>query len=78
VTHCEGGGRVTLAVAAAAARAGFDDVRIYYLSFADWARNETCPIVRDQVRAERAGSWLASKVQAGVAMMAWVPGKAGM
>jgi thiosulfate/3-mercaptopyruvate sulfurtransferase len=46
VTHCEGGGRAALA-AAAAARAGFDDVRVYYLSFGDWARDESCPIVRD-------------------------------
>ena len=44
VTHCEGGGRAALA-AAASVRAGFDDVRVYYLSFADWARDETCPIV---------------------------------
>jgi thiosulfate/3-mercaptopyruvate sulfurtransferase len=46
VTHCEGGGRAALA-AAAAVRAGFDDVRVYYASFADWARDESCPIVRD-------------------------------
>ncbi len=46
VTHCEGGGRAALA-AAAGVRAGFDDVRVYYLSFADWARDESCPIVRD-------------------------------
>jgi thiosulfate/3-mercaptopyruvate sulfurtransferase len=46
VTHCEGGGRAALA-AAAAVRAGFDDVRVYYLSFADWARDESCPIVKD-------------------------------
>jgi thiosulfate/3-mercaptopyruvate sulfurtransferase len=46
VTHCEGGGRAALG-AAAAVRAGFDDVRVYYLSFADWARDESCPIVRD-------------------------------
>jgi thiosulfate/3-mercaptopyruvate sulfurtransferase len=46
VTHCEGGGRGALA-AAAAVRAGFDDVRVYYLNFADWARDESCPIVRD-------------------------------
>jgi thiosulfate/3-mercaptopyruvate sulfurtransferase len=45
VTHCEGGGRAALA-AAAAVRAGYDDVRVYYLSFADWARDESCPIVR--------------------------------
>jgi thiosulfate/3-mercaptopyruvate sulfurtransferase len=46
VTHCEGGGRAALA-AAAAARAGYEDVRVYYLSFGDWARDESCPIVRD-------------------------------
>jgi thiosulfate/3-mercaptopyruvate sulfurtransferase len=44
VTHCEGGGRAALA-AAAAVRAGYGDVRVYYLSFADWARDESCPIV---------------------------------
>jgi thiosulfate/3-mercaptopyruvate sulfurtransferase len=46
VTHCEGGVRAALA-AAAAVRAGYDDVRVYYLSFGDWARDESCPIVRD-------------------------------
>jgi thiosulfate/3-mercaptopyruvate sulfurtransferase len=46
VTHCQGGGRAALA-AAAAVRAGYDDVRVYYLSFADWLRDESCPIVRD-------------------------------
>ncbi len=46
VTHCEGGGLAALA-AAAALRAGFDDVRVYYLSFGDWAQDESCPIVRD-------------------------------
>lgn len=46
VTHCQGGGRAAFA-AAAAVRAGFDDVRVYYLSFDDWARDESCPIVRD-------------------------------
>jgi thiosulfate/3-mercaptopyruvate sulfurtransferase len=46
VTHCEGGGRATLA-AAPAVRAGYGDVRVYYLSFADWARDESCPIVHD-------------------------------
>ena len=46
VTHCEGGGRAALG-AAAAVRAGFEDVRVYYLSFADWVRDESCPIVRD-------------------------------
>lgn len=46
VTHCEGGGRAALA-AAAAMRAGFDDVRVYYHSFSDWSRDDTCPVVRD-------------------------------
>ena len=45
VTHCDGGGRAALA-AAAAVRAGYRDVRVYYLSFADWARDDSCPIVR--------------------------------
>ncbi len=45
VTHCDGGGRAALA-AAAAARAGFDNVRAYYLSFADWAKDESCPVVK--------------------------------
>jgi thiosulfate/3-mercaptopyruvate sulfurtransferase len=45
VTHCDGGGRAALA-AAAAVRAGYEDVRAYYLSFADWARDESCPIER--------------------------------
>lgn len=46
VTHCEGGGRAALA-AAAAARAGYENVKVYYLSFADWAKDESCPVVRD-------------------------------
>lgn len=46
VTHCDGGGRAALA-AAAAVRAGYDDVRAYYLSFSDWSEDESCPIVRD-------------------------------
>ncbi|MER9580880.1 rhodanese-like domain-containing protein [Mesorhizobium sp. M0276] len=46
VTHCDGGGRAALA-AAAAVRAGYDDVRAYYLSFADWAKDESCPVVLD-------------------------------
>lgn len=45
VTHCDGGGRAALA-AIAALRAGMPDVRVYYLSFADWARDEICPIER--------------------------------
>ena len=46
VTHCEGGGGAALG-AAAAVRAGFADVRVYYLSFGDWVRDESCPVVRD-------------------------------
>lgn len=46
VTHCDGGGRAALA-AAAAVLAGYDDVRAYYLSFADWVKDESCPIIRD-------------------------------
>jgi thiosulfate/3-mercaptopyruvate sulfurtransferase len=46
VTHCDGGGRAALA-AAAALRAGYHDVRAYYLSFADWAKDESCAIIRD-------------------------------
>ena len=42
----EGGGRAALG-AAAAVRAGFDDVRVYYLSFGDWVGDESCPVVRD-------------------------------
>jgi thiosulfate/3-mercaptopyruvate sulfurtransferase len=45
VTHCDGGGRAALA-AAAALRAGFADVRVYYHSFADWAADESCPVER--------------------------------
>ncbi|MEH2470987.1 thiosulfate/3-mercaptopyruvate sulfurtransferase [Nitrobacteraceae bacterium AZCC 2161] len=46
VTHCDGGGRAALA-AIAAVRAGYTDVHAYYLSFADWARDESCPVVRE-------------------------------
>ncbi len=45
VTHCDGGGRAALA-AAAAARAGYSSVRAYYLSFSDWAKDESCAIVK--------------------------------
>lgn len=44
VTHCDGGGRAALA-AIAAMRAGFNDVHAYYLSFSDWARDESCPVL---------------------------------
>lgn len=46
VTHCDAGGRAALA-AVAALRAGFDKVDVYYLSFSDWAADESCPIERE-------------------------------
>jgi thiosulfate/3-mercaptopyruvate sulfurtransferase len=46
VTHCEGGGRAALA-AIAALEAGIKPVSVYYLSFADWARDESCPVVKE-------------------------------
>lgn len=46
VSHCNGGGRAALA-ALAAVMAGRDDVHVYYLSFADWAADETCSIAKD-------------------------------
>lgn len=45
VTHCDGGGRASLA-ALAALRAGYAEVGTYYLSFSDWAAEESCPIER--------------------------------
>jgi thiosulfate/3-mercaptopyruvate sulfurtransferase len=45
VTHCDGGGRASLA-ALAALRAGLAEVGTYYLSFSDWAADESCPIER--------------------------------
>lgn len=45
VTHCEGGGRAALA-ALAAVHAGYAGVYNYYLSFADWARDDACPVVQ--------------------------------
>lgn len=43
VTHCQGGGRAALAALAAVA-AGQADVRLYYLSFGDWAADESCSV----------------------------------
>jgi thiosulfate/3-mercaptopyruvate sulfurtransferase len=45
VTHCQGGGRSSLA-AIAALRAGFVPVDNYYLSFGDWQSDESCPLVK--------------------------------
>ena len=47
VTHCQSGGRASLA-ALAAARAGYGPVLNYYLSFGDLAKNTSCPIVGPQ------------------------------
>lgn len=44
ITHCQGGGRAALA-ALAAARAGYGPVVNYYLSFGDWSRDASCPVV---------------------------------
>lgn len=43
ITHCESGGRASLA-ALAAQRAGYGPVLNYYLSFGDWAADATCPV----------------------------------
>ncbi len=45
ITHCDGGGRASLA-ALAAEHAGFGPVMNYYLSFGDWAADATCPLER--------------------------------
>ncbi|MHC2017725.1 sulfurtransferase [Methylobacterium sp. CM6247] len=45
ITHCDGGGRAALA-ALAAVEAGFPKVDAYYLSFSDWAKDESCPIIK--------------------------------
>lgn len=47
VTLCDAGGRAALA-AAAAVRAGYNEVHIYYASFSDWARDQSCPVVQSQ------------------------------
>lgn len=44
ITHCDGGGRAALA-ALAASRAGYGPVLNYYLSFGDWAKDVSCPVV---------------------------------
>lgn len=43
ITHCDGGGRASLA-ALAAERAGYGPVMNYYLSFGDWAADASCPV----------------------------------
>jgi len=39
VSHCNGGGRAAMV-------AGRENVHVYYLSFADWAADEACPIAQ--------------------------------
>lgn len=43
--HCQGGGRSSLA-ALAATRAGFGPLENYYMSFGEWAADESCPVVK--------------------------------
>lgn len=43
IAHCQSGGRSSLA-ALALIEAGYNNVANYYLSFADWAADETCPL----------------------------------
>lgn len=43
ITHCDGGGRASLA-ALAAQTAGYGPIMNYYLSFGDWAADSTCPV----------------------------------
>ena len=45
VTHCDAGGRAALG-ALAAVQAGLPDVSAYYLSFSDWAKDDSCSVVR--------------------------------
>ncbi len=47
VTLCDAGGRAALA-AAAAVRAGFTDVHVYYPSFSDWAHDQSCPVEQSE------------------------------
>jgi thiosulfate/3-mercaptopyruvate sulfurtransferase len=53
VAHCQGGGRSSLA-AIAAIRAGFGPVSNYYMSFGEWAEDESCPIVAEETPAKPA------------------------
>lgn len=46
ITHCESGGRASLA-ALAALRAGYGPVSNYYRSFSDWSRDAACPVVKE-------------------------------
>lgn len=43
ITHCDSGGRASLA-ALAARNAGYGPVMNYYLSFGDWSTDSSCPV----------------------------------
>jgi thiosulfate/3-mercaptopyruvate sulfurtransferase len=43
ILHCQSGARSSLA-AAATLRAGFGPISNYYMSFAEWSADETCPL----------------------------------
>lgn len=43
IAHCQSGGRSSLA-ALALVEAGYSNVANYYLSFSDWAADESCPL----------------------------------
>lgn len=47
ITHCQSGGRASLA-ALAAQRAGFRHVLNYYQSFGDWSADASCPVETSQ------------------------------
>lgn len=51
VAHCQGGGRSSLA-AIAAIRAGFGPISNYYMSFGEWAEDESCPVVAEETPAK--------------------------
>jgi len=55
VTHCDGGGRASLA-ALAAQTAGYGPVMNYYLSFGDWAADSTCPVEKSTSQPASAAS----------------------
>lgn len=45
VTLCQGGGRAAVA-ALAAASIGYPKVAVYYPSYGDWSKDETCPVTK--------------------------------
>lgn len=49
LTYCQSGGRASL-MALAALRAGFGDVRNYYMSFSEWAADASCPVALPAAR----------------------------